>query len=174
MPEGITQKTEITSQRTRCAKTFDLGDGRRAVEVSIGATHYRQDGQWQEIDTAIQPDGTVERAPYSLNIDFARKSLRCRIKEDGSEFAIGLNRIGDGVQLGNVEPVIEGNRVIWPDICPDTDLVIEAGRSRVRLRRVLKSDKAPTRCQFNISLPAESAYALWLRAADANGEAIGV
>ncbi|MPZ62178.1 MAG: hypothetical protein GEU93_12960 [Propionibacteriales bacterium] len=47
---------ELVSERSAYAKTFELSDGRREVEVSTGPVHYREaSGRWREIDTTVEP-----------------------------------------------------------------------------------------------------------------------
>ena len=58
---------EITNARTKNAKYYDLGDGRRAISASVGPIHY-DDGQgWQDIDTRII-NGSMTAAPYNFDL----------------------------------------------------------------------------------------------------------
>jgi len=46
---------EVIEKRTRSSKTTYLGDGRYALDATIGSIHYEEDGQWQEIDNELVP-----------------------------------------------------------------------------------------------------------------------
>jgi len=141
---------ELTNLRTLTSKTFDSGNGKRTIEASIGAVHYREDNQWKDIDPTIV-NGKVTKAPYDLTIDFANKSFYVKSKLDGSELTIKLKG-----ELNVVEPEVVGNKVIWRDLLPDTDVVIEARNSSVRFKRILKSNKAPPDAEFDIAEKGKS------------------
>lgn len=153
---------ELCRARTRNNKTFALDDGRMGVVCSIGAVHYWEDNQWKDIDPTIV-NGKVTKAPYDLTIDFTNKGFHVKSKLDGSELTLKLKGV-----LNVVEPEVVGNKVIWRDLLPDTDVVIEAQRDRVSLRRILKSDKAKPDVEFEII--EKGAPHLRYRAIDRDGE----
>lgn len=170
---------ELIEQRTANSKTFLMPDGRIGLDVSIGAIHYKDNYQdqtepWKDIDCAIQPDGTIRKAPYDLDIDLNAIGFRCRVKEDGSEFAMGLGILGEGILPAKVKPIISGNQAIWRDVAPDTDIMIVAERTRISFRRILKSNLASVRAEFNVTKPSRSIAVLTTRARDADGEEIAV
>jgi len=170
---------ELIEQRTANSKTFLMPDGRLGLDISIGAIHYKDNYQdrtepWKDIDCAIQPDGTIRKAPYDLDIDLDAIGFRCRVKEDGSEFTMGLGILGEGILPAKVKPIISGNQAIWRDVAPDTDIAIVAERTRISFRRILKSEKAPVRAEFNVTKPSKSIAVLKTRARDADGEEVPV
>ncbi len=145
--------TEIVELRTENTKTFDNHDGTRGLDSYIGTIHYKDDyasdvEQWKDIDTTIV-NGRVDKAPYTLSIDYSSKIVTIKDKKTGSITTIGLNDIdGEVVKLDN--PVESGNSVKFQDIAKDTDVVIEATNTHVRFKRVLKSSDAPLMATFAI------------------------
>lgn len=73
---------ELIDLRTRTSKTFDLGDGKYAVDVSINSIHYKDDPddpeeQWKDINTAIAPS---ERPNWDYEV--VRGNWQLLIKDD--------------------------------------------------------------------------------------------
>jgi|GEM_PF-2098231 len=58
---------EVIEKRTRTSKTEYLGDGRYALDISIGAIHYGGEGNWQPIQNEIVND-QMKEDDYSFTI----------------------------------------------------------------------------------------------------------
>jgi len=155
---------ELLERRTRNSKTFHLGGRKYAWDGVIGAIHYKDNPkdeaeQWKDIDTTIV-DGKVSKAPYDLDIYLdGMPGFHYKSKESG-EFNVRLKCARQIVRLSpervfELEPVIpkpriEGNKVIWENIYPDTDVILEAWNTGVCLKRILKSAKAPLEYDVDI------------------------
>jgi len=174
---------EILERRTRNSKTFHLGGRKYSWDGVIGAIHYKDNPkdeaeQWKDIDTTIV-DGRVRKAPYDLDVYLdGMPGFHYKSKESG-EFDIRLRCARSAVKVEgkyDIEPVIpkpriEGNKVIWENIYPDTDVVLIAGNTRVSLKRILKSAKAPLEYDVDIQEVGGVAKLKPLRPAlDANGQ----
>ncbi len=175
---------ELLGKRTRNSKTHlieTLPDGRQRLSWDgvIGALHYRENPKdarspWLDIDTTILPDGTVHKAPYDLQVYLdGMPGFHYSSKEEG-EFDVRIREARVALEALNPtipKPVIMGNLCIWNDVYPDTDIILEAEPTRVILRRILKSDKAPIEYDVDI---LESPGVPKLRplrpAIDANGQ----
>ena len=150
---------EVIEKRTRSSKTHYLGGGSYSWDGIIGTIHYKDNPQdeaeqWKDIDTAIVT-GKVNKAPYDLDIYLTgMPGFHYKSKESG-EFDIRLRcaRNTKGRTLRpdmKVKPKVEGNRVIWENIYPNTDVILEVQNTRVSLKRLIKSDKAPL--EFDIDI----------------------
>jgi len=182
-------KDELLAKRTRNSKTFFLGkapDGREryAWHGTIGAIHYRDNPKaeaspWLDIDTAIDAQGKVRTAPYDLDVYLTGMAGFHYKSKDSGEFDIRLSKAREGPGGRKVirpdmqvKPIIEGNTVRWPNLYPDTDVVLEAQNDRVILKRILKSNKAPLEYEVTVQELAEGVAQLRpvRPAVDANGQ----
>jgi hypothetical protein len=142
---------EVISSRTESSKTYDLGNGKYALDSTLGSIHYRNnydDGNevWKEIDTTIV-DGKINKAPYTLSI--YGNSVEVKDKKTNSVTTISLDEIGgDKVQL--TEPIYKGNTATFENVAQDTDVQVVATNNHVYFKRILKSSLAPSVAVFLI------------------------
>jgi len=73
LPAVAQSPTEVIELRTENSKTYDLGNGRRVLEVSMGAVHYKDNynnptEKWKDIDLTLVNNG-ITKAPYTFTID---------------------------------------------------------------------------------------------------------
>lgn len=150
---------EIIPLRQENTKTFVMPNGNIGLDVYMGAIHYKDDygnsyEQWKDIDTTIV-NGRVDKAPYTLVIDYANYSIAVTSKRDGSVVTLGLDSLkkdgGKQLKKSGIIPITKDNKVTWKDIYTDTDIVIEAQSTQIKFKRVLKSNKAPADAEFNIN-----------------------
>ncbi len=105
-------KTEIVALRQENSKTFDLGNGKRALEVSLGAKHYKDvSNTWQDIDNSW----TSATAPwnwqmtkdsyktYALNNFIAGQVLKIEYK--GSTIAFQPMALGWTNNLNQIQQI---------------------------------------------------------------------
>ena len=142
---------EVILLRTEGSKTWDLGNGKYAVDTTIGSIHYKNDYNdsdeiWKEIDTTIV-NSEIKKAPYDLKID--GYSIYIKDKRSGSEASITLKDIvGENITVG--DPSYFGNLAIFEDVAKDTDIIIQAQANHVYFMRVLKSPDAPLTATFAV------------------------
>ena len=122
---------EILGWRTENSKTYDLGGRNRAVEVSIGAIHYKNNyadktEPWEDIDLTIR-DGKLTTAPYELAIDGKRITVRDK-------------KTGD---ISTIEPISVKPTGLKFEIVP--------GNTRICFRHILPSIKIPFEAQFRVT-----------------------
>jgi hypothetical protein len=168
---------EIVEMRTENSKTTYLGKiGSRdkfSVEISSGAIHYKDNYYsnelWKDIDLTIV-NGRVDKAPYILVVDGAKVTMTD--KRTGSVTVLELTDTGSNKLA---KPILSTSigKAEKENIDIDTDLEITWENTRVRVTRVLKSDKAPKEAKFNISQTGNG-IKLGIKAEDSNSKSITV
>jgi len=128
---GYALGDELVSQRTENSKTFNVGNGRRQVVVSIGAIHYKDDYTsktegWKDIDLTWVSN-KITKAPYELT----HIGNKCTLKDKKSGEV-------STIELLDVKPV-----GIKFEILPEN--------SAVRFRHILPTDKIPFEAKFRIA-----------------------
>ncbi|GAJ05574.1 unnamed protein product, partial [marine sediment metagenome] len=140
------------------SKTFDIGNGRRQLVVSIGDVHYKDNyadlsEKWKDIDL-IWEGNRITKAPYALIHEGNKLTLKN--KRTGNTTTIELQDIG-GKKIPDVAWERSKGLARAPGIATidnvalDTDLEVIAEFSAVRFRRILKSDKAPQEAKFKVT-----------------------
>jgi len=180
----------LIEKRTLNSKTFHLGGRKYALDASIGSIHYKDNPrdeaeQWKDIDTTII-DGRVTKAPYDLDIYLTgMPGFHYKSKESG-EFDVRLKTARQVIRRSPERaeeltpiiptPKIEGNKVIWENIYPDTDVVLIAGNNGVLLQRILKSAESPLEYDVDIQEVQEGITRLLplKPAIDANGQQLAM
>jgi hypothetical protein len=143
---------EIVERRTENSKTTYLGGNKFALDVSMGAIHYKDNytsdtEQWKDID--LTPvNGVVMKAPYTLVVDGAKVTMTD--KKTGSVTVLELTDTGNKKLVKPLLATTKG-KAEKKNIDTDTDLEITWENTRVKVTRVLKSDKAPKSAKFNLS-----------------------
>lgn len=177
-------KRELIEKRTRNSKTHYLGGRKYAWDGVIGAIHYKDNPkdkaeQWKDIDTTISADGKVTKAPYNLHVSLGgMPGFHYKSKESGTFIVrIKVARLNKGkpdITPNISKPRVEGNKVVWENLYPDTDIVLVAENTCVSLKRILKSVKAPLEYDIDIQEVATGVAKLRpLRpAVDTNGQAL--
>jgi hypothetical protein len=177
---GITGE-EIVAERTENARKFDLGEGRYALDVSLGAIHYKDDyanekEQWKDIDLTFDKNNQITRAPYILTVDPEKKSFTVYDKKTGNTSSVKLNKVGEkdiqdmpDLQAKNAE--ISKGKILWSDADIDLDLSITADNTRVSFDWVVKSEKAPHEVEFEIE---DGGIPIIYQGADAEGAPVDV
>ncbi len=152
---------ELLDLRQENSKTYDLGDGKRQLVVSIGAIHYKDsytfDEQWEDIDLNWEGN-RITKAPYELILEGNKATIKD--KKSGEVSTIELLEIG-GIPI----PAQAWEKSKGLAKAFATDLEIVAGNSIVKFARILKSDKAPLEAKYQIS-----GRHLLVRARDEEGE----
>ena len=95
---------EVLVQRTRNSKTYDLGNGKFAVDASLGAVHYKDaQSNWQNINNRIV-GGVMTEADYTFRllqntfnagqiVEFARSGEYVRLQPMELQYSNALNQI---------------------------------------------------------------------------------
>lgn len=153
---------ELVELRAENAKTFDLGAGKRALEVHIGAIHYKDNyadpGEaWKDIDLNWVGN-KITKAPYELTLEANKVTIRD--KKSGEVSIIELLEIG-GIPI----PAQAWEKSKGLAKAFATRLEIVAENSVVRYARILTSDMAPVEAKYKVI-----GKPLIVRASDADGE----
>ena len=139
---------EIVSLRRENSKTFALGNARKALNISIGSIHYKDNyadnsEQWKDIDLTWEGN-RITKAPYELTLE--GNKITVRDKKTGDISTIELLEIG-----GKSIPAQTWEHSKGLVRAFDTDLEIRAGNSRVSFARILKSDTAPKKAKYRVT-----------------------
>jgi hypothetical protein len=137
---------EITESRTRTSKTHYLGGNKYSLDASIGSIHYQDEaGSWQDIDPTIvtsdRPnwDYEVVKGHWTLLI---ADDTTVAIGKDGHWIGMRYEGVGyldvatkDYVILDNrrnITPIVTGNKITWPGIFYETELVLTYQNDRFK------------------------------------------
>jgi len=133
---------EIIPKRTRNSKTFDLGNGRYSLDVSIGAIHYDDGNGWQGIDNELVPgsapwDWVMVEAGYRIGVledftagqilQFWKRGSYVNLQPMALEWTNDLDQIQQVSMPQSVSPVIT-NPVV--DLLPAVGMPSHQGTIR--------------------------------------------
>lgn len=138
---------ELEHRRTRFSKTFDLGGGRRRLEIGQLPCHFERDGQLHDID--LTPEFDDERGQYVL------RNCPYSLRIDGSAPAYSYNSLkGKRVSIELVTQArgcVAGDGLYkWPEVGPDTDYVIQPLPQGCATLLILHSENAPRRWSWRV------------------------
>ncbi|SFT04974.1 DNRLRE domain-containing protein [Marininema halotolerans] len=141
---------ELVEQRDANTKVYKLSDGRLQKEVTAAPVHYQDpDGDWKPIDEDVQKeakDGFVyHNASNTFNSFFGNKAKHIL------RFEQGKHQIDIGAVEGkDVTPVAKENRVTYPDIWQDADLLYDIGPDS--LKETIELKEAPKNPSYSFTL----------------------
>ncbi len=168
---------EIISQRTENSKKFFLSNSSYALDISIGAIHYKDDYSnqqepWKDIDLTFK-DNKITQAPYILSVDQAARSLTVQDKKTGKVTTLALTKIGnmDITTIGKTVAIASKGKIQWNDVVTDLDLAVTAENTQVRFDWIVKSEKAPHQMEFQIN---DGGIPISYKGTDADGQAVNV
>lgn len=134
-PNGLARPIEDESKRTEHHKHIavgvtDSGETLYEVVASPVPLHYQKDGQWVDIKPEWV-DGEVRGVPYE------------GVRLDG----VGCDRLK--LLTGTIpEARVEGHRVWWDEVAPDTSVVLIAHATGLQLHLILWGPSAPREFTF--------------------------
>lgn len=113
---------ELEDKRTRFSKTFDLGEGRRRLEIGQLPMHFERDGALRDIDLTPKFDSrrknhAIRNCPYSL-----------RVADDRPAYFYNspTGKVVEVELLGaSGKPLVEGGLFKWAEVGRDTDYIIQ-------------------------------------------------
>ncbi len=146
--------------KLRNSKTTYLGKvskrSRYALDCHIGAVQMKEDRVWHDIDPTLE-NGLPRRVPYIVTPYLTgMPGFHYKSKQSG-EFDIrlksakSLSLSGSPTLVAKIPvPIIDGKRIIWRDVYPDTDVVLLHRNTGVTLQRIIKSTKSPLEYDVDI------------------------
>lgn len=155
---------ELKTFRLANSKTFlkvktEKGEKRKFVKW-IGHVHYKNNYDdsseaWKDIDLEIKKKGkkfVISKAIYDLEIFSDVIGYSYNSKRDG-KVIVKLKSL-NGVPVSDLDlkinPELDGNRLWWKNVFQDIDIYIQALPLRVRCFKVLKTNKAPVKLEWDI------------------------
>ncbi|WP_329491915.1 DNRLRE domain-containing protein [Kitasatospora sp. NBC_01246] len=164
------QRVEALSERTETSTTWVNKDGSLTSELFAGPVRYQRDGQWVDVDLALQAaaDGSVAPKAHPNGLRLAGAG-GTRVKslvqaQAAPEEARPLVSLGEGDQQvelqwkgGLPKPVLDGTKATYRDAIADgaADLVVEATRTGFEQYTVLKQRPAAAGFSYTMPLKAE-------------------
>lgn len=172
LPDSVAGLPELTELRGLKSKTFQLPDGSRRLIVSKRRLHTPADftawrngqpTQLLDVDDTLDDDGT-QLTPrnlwYGMQIPKDQVGVRFLSRETGAWVAIRLIAT-NGTALGTIPtPVRVGRKLIWHDVVPDLDIILDIREDNVELFKLLRSAVAPRRLLWQVTESAERSIPL--------------
>jgi hypothetical protein len=163
LPDLPPNASEIASARAICAKTFDLGEGKRRLILASVPLHRPRDvaayfrGErvdFDDIDDTLDEgdddDLVLRRGLYSLRILKRGVGFTYQSIITGSILRVRLLEI-DGNAVGAVGlPERVGKRLIWRDVAPGNDFHLLLRTQNVELFKVIKNANAGRRFRWRV------------------------
>jgi hypothetical protein len=151
---------ELPQYRTLNSKRFDLGNGFHRIIHRLGRVHFQDDdGTLKDIDTSLRVDGNGDTVADQLPFRF--RLLRQGIgyayqSRSGGTVVCQLRRVGTTAisTTDTFTPTRNGNRLVFADVAPDTDIIIQVNRNGIQTWRRLKSDAAAKSWRWGIQYDA--------------------
>lgn len=147
-------ENELIARRTRNAKIYDIGGGRRRVRIFQHSIHYRDaQNAWrtvqEEIDDSVATPGAYDvlRHGYKLHMDADFPRLRIQHPNGTSELVARLARIDGQPLTGSFTSMREPDfkRVRYEGVAPGVDAIIAFRPGRVRMAIYIKGAAATAR-----------------------------
>ena len=151
IPEGKKPEEEIVKKRTINAKHFYMGSGRYKCLSTLGAVHYQDPTdkmKWKDIDLTIEPDMTVHKAPYDIEIFTDRVGYSYTSKK-GGKIDVELESVA-GQPVDNFTVRQEGNVVWWKNVANGVDLKVILRPLKVEIFKRISNALAPRQFRWKI------------------------
>jgi len=138
---------EEINHRTMFSKKYDLGNNQKKIISGMKPLHYRKNGNglWTTINATLKDVGThFTTASTQLNFKIYKDRVGFTISTEdrSSSFygeLIGINGLPAAL---NINPVIIGNAVVYPEIVKDVDVILVCTPYKIVDFQVLKSPNA--------------------------------
>ena len=147
-PAEVNTSKEIINKRAECRKIWDIGGGKHRMVVGLGMVHYKNDytnktESWKEIDLTLEPDGTCNKAPYTIQV-FTDRVGFSYVSKRGGRIDVELDKIGgkDKTTVQTFTVVQEANQLFWNNVDKDIDIKVLLRPQSVEIFKLLKTDKA--------------------------------
>lgn len=165
---------EVAGERSEIATTWANADGSFTTENYAGPVRVAQpDGSWADVDlTLVVANGQV--VPRVAAVPF--------VLSNGGTSALATETLASGVAQADwagtlPAPVLSGTTATYPEVLPGVDLVVEALRTGLEVRYLIKSRPAtPLTLPLSLSLKGLSATRRsdgGLTISDGKGRAVG-
>ncbi|OYD06916.1 DNRLRE domain-containing protein [Paludifilum halophilum] len=146
MEKNQPKPKELTHLRTAHSKTFvDPVKKQYRLEAYLEPIHFRSQGQWKTIDNRVKK--AKKGQALGKNLTYINGANRYRVGFAPSSranklvrFQLGKTFVDFGLsgQPDAVKPDIDENRVTYPEVYPETDLVYYADHTGIKEEWVLK------------------------------------
>jgi hypothetical protein len=138
---------ELEDKRTVFSKTFDLGEGRRRLEIGQLPMHFERDGALHDIDLTPEFDAgrknhAVRDCPYSLRIADDRPAYFYNAR-NGKSVEVELSGVSG-------KPIVEGGLFKWAEVGRDTDYVIQPLPHGCSTLLILNTPEAPRKWSWAV------------------------
>lgn len=137
------EQVEVVGQRTETSTTWANPDGSFRTQFAAGPVWAKKDGQWLAVDPTLRVDREGVRPKAT---GWQAKFARAGGTREQVTTLVSAEVDGRAVEVGwpgaVPEPRVDGAKATYPDVRPDTDLVVESRRSGFEQYFVLKKRPA--------------------------------
>ncbi|WBB58179.1 polymorphic toxin-type HINT domain-containing protein [Streptomyces sp. WMMC500] len=143
---------ELPGERTAYSRTYANDDGTHTTETSPDPLNFRDaDGEWYPIDTTLRArPGGWDNAADSVDVRLGDSAADTRLAglrlPSGAAVSYGLHG------AARVPGSVDGSKVTYEDVLPDTGLWLESQPGGVKETLVLHSPDAPAVFRFPLAL----------------------
>lgn len=125
-PQPESSKTcakEVIGKRTANTKTFDNSDGTHTLQIYQEPVHYKENGAYKEIDSNIKLSSTggFENTAGPFKARFGEKANSDELTSLEFGGVKASFSLADAATAGTT-PTVEGSKITYKNILPDTDL----------------------------------------------------
>lgn len=145
-------RTEVVNERTLTSRTYRNPDGSLEMDIYPGPIHYEApDGSLEMIDNTLIPS---DRPGYAF--ENAANAYKVFIPRDLDEkpvrIEIGEEWVSYSLEGASGEPVVEGDRVTFPDALDGIDLSYTVLNAGVEEDLILESPETPPSYSFDLAV----------------------
>lgn len=145
---------EIISERTLRSKTYDLGRGKRRLEIAAGTIHVPADpaaymrgepSALEDIDNGFDADAqkfSIRNNWQGLEVSRSTIGYTYTSREKGETVQVELLEVG-GQTFTVPAPVLDADGVWWMDAAPGVDINLTSKVGRVSVYKRIRNAAAP-------------------------------
>ena len=157
-PDALEPVQEVTEKRGATQDVFENADGSFTMHLYSEPKYFDAGGgEWSEIDNSVVPvegrPGWVQNAANSWKVAFGPLSSDASsvVEVTSPTGAMSFVPVVEGVDAGEaIEPEVDGDSVVYPDVWPGVDLRYTVSGGRVEEEIVINE---PSQGEFAFSVP---------------------
>ena len=142
-PEDVVE--EIKEARTTHAKVWRRkGENKKRVSVSLGYRHYHDGTRMRDIDTRWEETGgkiLLRKTPFITELQQGAIGLKYTSRSGYGDVNVTLNQIA-GRSNFRIDPIVRDDFVIYREVQPGVDILLEARPGGVEFFKKIKNGTA--------------------------------
>ncbi|WP_286118984.1 DNRLRE domain-containing protein [Thermoactinomyces sp. DSM 45891] len=156
----MSDQTEVVEKRTETSKTFKKKDGQTFVtEQYLEPIHIQKNGKWIDIGQAKEENISAKTSDEMIYVEKGKARFSFATKSDAAQilsFGQGDSKV-DFRYIGKKSVTVkqEGNKLTYPGVYPETDLVYHIDSAGVKEEWILH--KYSDRSTFSMGIQMKNA-----------------